>query len=57
MSDSTNIENLSLRVDLYFTLQKYGEALKDINHIIEIDANNHKAYYDRGCIFLLRGDF
>lgn len=42
-NDQMNIQALLLRAKLSYNWQKWGDALNDLNRIIEIDANHQLA--------------
>jgi tetratricopeptide (TPR) repeat protein len=39
-SDSQNVDSLLLRAKVFYRLQKWGEALNDLNLILEIEPEN-----------------
>ena len=41
--EDKNVEALMLRARLSYNLQKWGDALNDLNQILEIDANHEIA--------------
>lgn len=42
-TDSANLEALILRAKVFYNLQKWGEALNDLNRVLEIDSENQHA--------------
>ncbi len=38
--DDKQLQLLEMRGDIYYTLQKFGDALNDFNKILKIDKNN-----------------
>lgn len=42
-TQTNNIDALLLRAKLYYSWQKWGSALNDLNRILELDVNNEIA--------------